>query len=358
MPQNTDVTNDYIPALDGLRAMSIILVMTGHMISQVDRPFWLRILILHSRFGVSVFFVISGFPITRLLLNEKADTGTISLLLFYARRALRILPAFVLFVGTVAVLSYLGITPIAADVWRYVFTYTVNICPADPTWPLVHLWSLSVEEQFYTGWPLLLKLVDLRTSVAIAVLVVFSAIPTQALHTLFGLNFSHLSFPYVSAPIALGSLLAMTSRRFSAFLKKHPVWADGRMAVALILAMFVTDAIPNTFGLLSALLVVFLNGLLTFFVATVIFIPTGTVAVLLSRPQMVWLGKISYSLYLWQELFLRPAPDPAPIPLQFPANLLAAFAAALTSYYGVEIRFDNWRKSLRANKRISVLVET
>ena len=137
-----------IPSLDGLRAISIGLVLLGHATRfGLGHSFLFRLAVAHAVLGVDVFFVISGYLITTLLLEEKIKFGTISLRLFYLRRALRILPAFLVFVGTLFVLSALGYIDIPSRLWIFVLTYTSNFTPR--VWDVGHLWSLSVEEHFY-----------------------------------------------------------------------------------------------------------------------------------------------------------------------------------------------------------------
>ena len=134
-----------IPSLDGLRALSIFLVLAGHANPGVQYSHAFKIGIDYANLGVRVFFVISGFLITSLLLKEQARTGGISLKLFYIRRGLRILPAFLLFIGCVVLLSHFGVTRVPGWSWFYVLTYTVNFAPFPPfPWVLIHLWSLSV----------------------------------------------------------------------------------------------------------------------------------------------------------------------------------------------------------------------
>ena len=119
-----------IPSLDGLRAISIMLVLPGHGIGFLEgRSFAFRALFLHADLGVRIFFIISGFLITNLLLNERSEFGTISLRLFYIRRAPRILPASCLFIGCVALLSKFGIVSAPARDWAYVL-----LCLTPSTW--------------------------------------------------------------------------------------------------------------------------------------------------------------------------------------------------------------------------------
>ncbi|MEO7329892.1 MAG: acyltransferase, partial [Minicystis sp.] len=146
-----------IPSLDGLRAISILVVLFGHMAGTRNFAFSFLDRLPTSElanFGVRVFFVISGFLITRLLFEEHARSGTVSLRGFYLRRTLRIFPAFYVFVAVVLVLDRLGkITLLPYDALT-ALTYTMNFHPtASRSWQVGHLWSLSVEEQFYLLWP-------------------------------------------------------------------------------------------------------------------------------------------------------------------------------------------------------------
>lgn len=151
---------DGIPALDGLRAIAVALVLVGHGgIPGVGGGF----------IGVDIFFVLSGFLITSLLLDELARSGRIELTGFWVRRARRLLPALVLMVLTVGAarellpaqsLSGLRGDAIAAFMWmanwRFIAQKTDYFTQGAPPSPLQHTWSLGVEEQYYFVWPVLL----------------------------------------------------------------------------------------------------------------------------------------------------------------------------------------------------------
>jgi len=201
-----------IPSLDGLRGVSIILVLIGHAVPAGTwftgpHAFALRAIFLHSDLGVRAFFVISGYLITDLLLNERSRSGTISLRLFYARRALRILPAFFLYVGAIALLDILGVVPVPNRSWLYALTYTVDFVPV--TWVLGHLWTLSVEEQFYLLWPVVMKLAKLRTCGVAAVIAIFAAPVTHVVLRHHGVHVMPTAFPLQCGPIAMGCLVAI-----------------------------------------------------------------------------------------------------------------------------------------------------
>ncbi|MGB9305881.1 MAG: acyltransferase, partial [Mycobacterium sp.] len=154
-----------IPALDGLRAIAVALVLCEHGgIPGMGGGF----------LGVDVFFVLSGFLITSLLLDELGRSGRIELAGFWIRRARRLLPALVLMVLTVAaardLLPYQALTGLRSDAiaaflwmanWRFVAQQTDYFTQGAPPSPLQHAWSLGVEEQYYFVWPVLLIAVTL-----------------------------------------------------------------------------------------------------------------------------------------------------------------------------------------------------
>lgn len=138
-----------IPSLDGLRAISILFVVFGHLGGTRNAPEIITFLERYANFGVRVFFIISGYLITTLLLREHAKTSTISLREFYIRRVYRIFSAAYAFaiVALVVFASQMRFRDVLTAL-----TYTVNY-NSSPPWPIGHLWSLAVEEQFYILWP-------------------------------------------------------------------------------------------------------------------------------------------------------------------------------------------------------------
>ncbi|NVO12667.1 MAG: acyltransferase [Rhodoplanes sp.] len=153
----------HLPALDGLRAVAVMLVLWVHLPfvqgSVIAKAFWsVGQAIRAGYIGVDLFFVLSGFLITRILLDERVRTGSISLRVFYTRRALRIFAIYYLCVA-VYVLAF----PFDGEALLSLVTYTFNYYhPFNPTPnPLEHTWSLAVEEQFYIVWPALIAAIPL-----------------------------------------------------------------------------------------------------------------------------------------------------------------------------------------------------
>ncbi len=146
-----------IPSLDGLRAVAIVLMMTAHIWQTKHFPSRLANAAwgVHGEVGVEIFFVISGFLITMLILREIEKRGRVDVKGFYVRRGLRILPAYFAYLGVVALLQYFRLTWIRPKDWIAAVTYTTNFV-VEPRWEIGHLWSLSVEEHFYLMWPLVM----------------------------------------------------------------------------------------------------------------------------------------------------------------------------------------------------------
>ena len=162
MPHPVDGDARYMSGLDGLRALAVLAVIAYHL-----NFGWAQ----GGLLGVGVFFVLSGYLITDLLLSQRERTGRIWLGRFWLRRARRLLPALWVMLAVVAVwvslvqpeqLAALRQDVVAAFAyasnWWYVFQHVSYFASFGPPSPLGHLWSLAVEEQFYVVWPLLLIL--------------------------------------------------------------------------------------------------------------------------------------------------------------------------------------------------------
>jgi peptidoglycan/LPS O-acetylase OafA/YrhL len=143
-----------IPSLDGLRAVAVLLVLVAHGCQTAGFPKipWIQWFGVRCAFGVEVFFVISGFLITSLLLRERQRSGRIDVKGFYVRRTLRILPAYACYLAVIWVMWMAGGATLGRRDWIAACTYTMNFL-SHPAWEVGHTWSLSIEEHFYLIWP-------------------------------------------------------------------------------------------------------------------------------------------------------------------------------------------------------------
>jgi peptidoglycan/LPS O-acetylase OafA/YrhL len=296
-----------------------------------------------AHFGVRVFFVISGFLITTLLLGEEKRTQTISLKKFYFRRTMRIFPPFYVFIALMALAYAMGwITLNRHDILAAI-TYTTNY-HHDRAWHLGHTWSLAVEEQFYLLWPFLVKVLGSRGA-AKAALATIIASPLLRIGLLIGAPSFRPgigeTFPTVADAIATGCLLAChreafaLSPRWMAFLKGPWVWLAPAFGVVMVF-------FPS--AKVDALLGETITNLgIVIMIERVVRFPNQGLGQWLNTRPVVFVGALSYSLYLWQQPFLNRASENAIC--RFPLNVGVAFLCALASYYLIEtpaLRLRTW----------------
>jgi peptidoglycan/LPS O-acetylase OafA/YrhL len=343
-----------VPCLDGLRAVSILLVLFAH--GQRTHGFpnvpSLRSVLSHGGIGVDVFFLISGFLITLLLAREHSRTQTLSLKNFYRRRFLRLFPAFFTYAVFIAGLAWVGFAQVTKTDWLGVCTYTVNFIPK-PSWVIGHMWSLSIEEQFYLVWPPLLLWAGLNRAKIVLVGYLIAAPLLRISVYLFAtsyLNMVDLWSPTRMDSIAFGCLLALLALE-PAF-RERTRWTGGKalgIGLAAVVALGASIAIGQEvtgyamlFGYtvqpaaIAALVWVCLNNASSRFCQ-----------ILQWRP-VVAVGVLSYSLYLWQQVFLNP--HHTSWVCRWPLNFFLAWAFALASYAFVESPFLRIKDRLRSSR--------
>lgn len=327
----------YNPTLDGLRGLAVLLVVAHHCYV----PF------LHGGYiGVDVFFVLSGYLITSILLDEFASSGSISLRNFYVRRMLRLYPALLLFLAV-----YLVAAPViwpgfnhlkdAATAAFYIsdYTYAFSRTPAY----LGHTWSLSVEEQFYLTWPLMLvmalrrcSLERIRTWLIISLCI---AVAWRFHNAVFETSSAYFRFDTRLPGLIAGSLLAVcmkTNYRLISLMPKRILAIGGLVGVIAL------STIPNHRNTLTML--VFSIPLAEVCALAMLI---GVSELPLRNSKLVWLGKLSYGVYLWHypiALLLRKE-----MPWQYGTSivLLASILAAWISFVTVEAVARNFKRTGR-----------
>jgi peptidoglycan/LPS O-acetylase OafA/YrhL len=338
-----------MPSLDGLRAVSILMVLLGHLSG--TRNFQSVDLGIgnYAHLGVTVFFVISGFLITSLLISEQSASGRISLKLFYLRRTLRILPASYVYLIVLSALCALSLITVPRVSMICAFTYTINYLPGH-AWEVGHLWSLSVEEQFYLLWPFAFSALGRRRGIVASVAVMALAIFARAGARVFliGTPYRDLPmFPMVADSLATGCILALTRswlEKQSWYLNLfRPVPALAITAVILILNRFAEYTIVGVLG------TSIINIGIALLVNRCVFKHKDYVGAFLNWRPVVFIGVLSYSLYVWQQLFLNR--NSSSWINAFPENILLAAGAALASYYVIEMPMVGLRRTLRARSR-------
>ena len=299
MPERATYRTD----LQGLRAVAVALVMLNH--AGVAR-------LAGGYVGVDVFFVVSGFVITGLLLRVARDTGRISLLEFYGRRAKRILPAAALtLVSTTVVayelLNYVRARSIAWDsVWAAIFAANFHFAhvganyfaQGQPPSPIQHYWSLAVEEQFYLVWPAVLSLALLRRATRRVLLVVGAAGIASFVWSLHATNASPVSAyysPFTRAwELALGAALAVVAERGIRLpLRAAAGWIGAAMIALAAATLSAATRYPGYAALLPTI------GAALIIAGEFGGRPRLGVGRLLAVRPMQYIGDRSYALYLW-----------------------------------------------------------
>jgi peptidoglycan/LPS O-acetylase OafA/YrhL len=362
-------SNNYIPSLNGLRALSITIVLlyhlsatglfsTGNLRFPFDIPF-------DGDFGVNVFFVISGFLITTLLMEEEKKYGAISLKNFYIRRVFRIFPAYYLLLLVYFVLQLFSVLHFSTQSWLSSLFYYKYVNHNEDV-ETAHLWSLSIEEQFYLVWPFVFLFFKKAKAyfAFVIILLVFSC------RTIAYYKFSNASmlsdwlFIFQRADaLMIGCLFALYREKLTTLLDKCMKWYFLPLLLLLIYLnswsfhLWIKYHRPHLGFLIVPI------GLTT---------PIGTITNLLiavallfsiryknrwfaflNLPFMNFIGKLSYSLYLWQQLFLMS--NKLGILNKFPFNIIGCFGAALLSYYWVERPFFRLREKWKITSRIAIL---
>ena len=336
-----------IPSLDGLRALSILMVLYGHAVGTAGFPVRHASLRL-AESGVRIFFIISGFLITQLLLNELDSTGRISLQGFYRRRVLRIFPAFYTYWLVMLGLALTGLLVIPGKDLIYAATYTINYVVNRP-WYLGHLWSLAVEEQFYALWPLTIVLLGwrraFRAAGALLLVVPLIRVAQARLIPSHQLGITE-EFHTIADCIATGCLLAglrawlWGQERYRRWLSSWQFWLAPGLTV-LAFALYVHPEVK------------WLIGIPLFNVSVAVCIDRWTrfpnadpVGRLLNWRPLAFIGILSYSLYLWQQPFFDHRAHHWWN--AFPWNVMGAFVLASISYSAIEKPFLALRYKPRA----------
>jgi peptidoglycan/LPS O-acetylase OafA/YrhL len=335
---------DYIRTKDGWRALSVLGVVCFHCAK--NDGLWpgsiLSKLALRGHFGVDVFFAISGFLIGGKLLQELRETQTISLKRFYLRRCFRILPAVWFYLAILSALTAIGW--IASQGWEFESTllFFRNYFPLYHDLVLgkytAQFWSLGVEEHFYLLWPAVMVLVGPKISRIgwAALILALSVFVWRTIDSAYGWWIPFGSGIDVKTDTRIDALLwGCLAAVAYPYLQAH--WKGSaalRYGIWVVMGLIVATADLKfvEFSLIRAIL--FPAMLLATAMS-----PGSIVSRFLELPAMKWIGRLSYSIYIWQQLAMFPAGIPhSPIgPIQqFPYNVLIVFFLAAVSYYFIE----------------------
>ena len=302
----------YMPALDGVRALSILGIMANH-----GGFAWAN----GGVISVNVFFVLSGFLITLLLMREWARSGTLWLRAFWARRARRLLPALFVLLGAIG-LYIIYFAPDGTQSalrgdglgalfyfsnWHQIFTGQSYVAQVSAQSPLLHTWTLSIEEQFYVLWPIIAIIVlklfrSPRALLIVAVAGVVGSATEMAL--LFHPHIDPSRLYYGTDTRAQDIL---TGAAFGILLYKRPaaqsvrarIACSSMVVAAVAVFAFEWSKVDFTSDLLYRGGFLLADVMVALVICGVTLAPSGLPARLLSFGPLTFVGRISYGLYLW-----------------------------------------------------------
>jgi peptidoglycan/LPS O-acetylase OafA/YrhL len=345
-----------IKELDGLRGISVILVILYHLLgfSQATplSPLFKSMLRCMGPLGVHIFFVISGFIITKLLMEEFRSTGSVSLARFCAKRFFRIIPAYWFYLMAICLLGLGGWIPFNGTglVLSLLFLSDTGFFPSEQpsAWFTYHTWSLSVEEQYYLFFPLIIWVI-LRGNLKAATFVlagfylvsILSLKITHDVQTRFpssGFNISFLAhFRFIIVGVMIAFYHLPLGRAVRPLTSLFPLGLGAFLVLGGTAANFLGKA-GFFYDAIDAIAVAFL------------------VLWIMENPRqggwlrwtpVQWVGECSYSLYLWQQLFTAGSFQYGAWKLnQLPYSLFLLLGCAAFSLYFIERRF------IRVGRRI------
>jgi peptidoglycan/LPS O-acetylase OafA/YrhL len=309
----------HLPTLDGWRGVAVLLVIAFH-------AFGYRFYQLGAA-GVSIFFALSGLLICNRLLAEFNRSGRIDLRGFYVRRAFRILPPALLFLAVLAVA-----TPTASDdLWSCVFFWRNYHLGGG--WYTGHFWSLAVEEHFYMVFPVLLALAGPRRGLRLAAGLAAGLVAWRFFESRWPLPIERFRLvqPYFRtdcrlADLLFGALTALLAERTPARVRRLAAAAGG-----LVLAWaLVSRSVPW----------LAVSVLMPWLLLDTVLRPHGRLGKMLEWPLLARLGRMSYSLYLWQQFFFLAGHAPLAGGLgslqNWPWNVVGLLACAAASHRWLE----------------------
>ncbi|MGI4021100.1 MAG: acyltransferase family protein [Janthinobacterium lividum] len=352
---------NYLPSLDGFRALSILMVVGSHVLIGQNVHSALLYSIFNGALGVGIFFIISGFIITTLLMKELIYTKDINLKNFYIRRFLRIIPLAYLFLFVLIGLNQIFDMQINFSGFILVFLFLKNFVGSETDPATTHYWSLSVEEQYYLIFPYLFKK-SRKLYLALGIALIFFIIPAIVwLHFHFlWLNgnfvFSIIFMLVYKLPFLLiGSIFSILFFKYNSNFKRY---SNSLFSLILVATVIIINSEYTALSRIKEFLFtnVITGILIAFLIGINLFESKSVVYKILNNSVVIFIGKLSYSIYVWQQIFTFSIPwaDSSKMLGSIGFNLLALFVVAYLSYTYFEKPFLILKQKFQIKNSIPV----
>lgn len=346
-----------INSLDGIRALAVFMVIGNHAFSGEGVPESIRVFgqeLFGARLGVRTFLVMGGFLITYLLAKEKAKHGRVSVRNFFARSAIRIYPVLFVYVAFLASLEI--VTHLDLDPWQYLSSLTLTknylwMTPVDG-----HLWSISCQEQFYLIWVVVFACLSLRSALIFLSLSILVAPVIRIVFYKLGYSLLlQLSLPTNIDCIAigcLGGLLLYHREQLVTKCVSRYVVLGRLLMVAVIIAAHCSQASFTWARFAIPLRLTIQSLAILYLIYSFALVPRGPIYWMLNARPMVFVGKASYSIYIWHQVFFCKFVDfgvSYAFVLTFPQNIYLSLIAGLLSYRFIEYPLLQLKNLFRPN---------
>jgi len=338
----------HIPSLDGWRAVAIMMVILGHLMLTLQKGTLLHSILRLTVFGslgVKIFFVLSGFLITTLLIKEKIKFSEVNIKNFFIRRSLRIVPVLYLYIVVIYLINLVLHLNLQIIHFLGPIFYVSNFLIPTNAWITGHTWSLAVEEQFYLMWPFLFNFLRSTLLTCLSIILLIPLVKITQYYIPTSENYILAPFFIPASSIFTGALLSLLSFNsyFVKTLQNKNLYTSFFFIFSIVLIYFILHITSK--GILGRITLPFGNILTDFCIGYLILFSIirkkHLIFKILNQKIIVRIGVISYSLYIWQQLFIIPTGN-YPILEKYiylPLNLILTFAFGFSSYHFFEKPF-------------------
>lgn len=324
-----------IPSFNGLRGIGAISIVLSHAILKSHLPAetqkFLRVFVI-SHSILILFFVLSGFLITHILLKEERKFGTILIRDFFLKRYLRFLPPYYALLFTYFLISWFGIVNFTSCNWLSSLTFTKNF--GCRSWMDGHLWSFAVEQQFYLVWPFIFKFCSNKIrQYALLFFIILTPLSKLLLEIYLDKGIAEYSFTSTMGYISVGCLCAIHLDEILVVLRKLNTKLVKTVVIGIIFIIHVLalyNKLPFFFYPFRGLI---LSICWAYLMLSYGFLSNGPVFKFLNNRYLAQIGMMSFSIYLWQQMFFDEALKPFD---NVGLSILVIIPVSMASYYCIE----------------------